>query len=83
MIPDFNEADVAWLDDSIPRGTTPIGYVAAIMYLNEDGDPVVKTIQMTNDNLSTVVGMWELGKLDAVRRWTPEIFQKDEDDAEE
>lgn len=81
-IPEFSEADVAWMDEVLPGGSTAIGYVAAISYLDAEGDPAVWTLQLTNEQLSTVIGLWEMGKLDAVRHWNPKIFRSPTEDDE-
>lgn len=82
MIDDENDDEVEalgayFMDAILPEGCIPQGFIAVIEYLDEDGDPAVRTWNGYPGARSvTLTGMAELLKLDMVRRTLPDIFQE-------
>lgn len=84
MIDDENEDEVAavgaeFMSATLPEGCVPLGFIAVIAYLDEDGDEAVRTWNGYPDARSvTLAGLAELLKLDMVRRTLPQIYQESE-----
>lgn len=75
----MDATDQAFVDQFIPDEGIFVGVIALICWIDpEDGVMHWKNYVDADMPISQVIGLYELGKLEAIRR-TPDLFPKDDD----
>lgn len=64
----LDDADRTWLNTIMPRGGIPVGFIAVILWIDENGEQRWKCYSPLDAPISTALGLFELGKLDMIAR---------------
>ena len=67
-MPNFDDADKAWVDAITPDGSVPLTLVAMVSWIDTEGLQRWRSYVVSDEPVSSVLGLIEMGKLDVIAR---------------